>query len=103
MSDTKIDETAVRAGNATLTDRGSIYGDYNEGITVRCTLMKTLTDRYKVCYDKDMPAIYKEYLWDICNKLSRLAVTPSHIDSWHDIAGYSQLIENAIKQSGGVV
>jgi len=29
----------------------------------------------------------------IIMKLSRLSVTPNHIDSWTDIAGYARLIE----------
>jgi len=28
-------------------------------------------------------------IWDVVNKLSRLAVTPDHIDTWHDISVYA--------------
>ena len=92
-------EAGVRKGNPTLVARGAIYGDYRDGVTIRHELMSTLKEGYRVQNGAPMPPLYQEYLWDICNKLSRLAKCPQHIDSWHDVAGYAQLIENAIKES----
>ena len=33
------------------------------------------------------------YLSKIVMKLSRLAISPDHVDSWTDIAGYARLVE----------
>lgn len=34
----------------------------------------------------------------IVMKLSRIAVTPDHVDSWADIAGYAQLERDRLQQ-----
>ena len=96
----QVSEEAVRKGNPTLESRGSVYGNYAEGIKVRNNLMKVLKDGYQQQHDVEMPPKYQEYFWDICNKLSRLSKCPSHIDSWHDIQGYGALIENDLKETG---
>ena len=43
--------------------------------------------------------VQKEYFWDILNKLTRVAITPDHQDTWHDIAGYATLIERSLKEN----
>ena len=81
----------------TLKSRALIYGDYPSGIRLRATLMAAIKAQYKEKHKLDMPMIDEEHFRDIVQKLSRLAVTPRHIDSWHDIAGYARLVENDIK------
>jgi len=51
--------------------------------------------------EKEMDDNSIHYLWDICNKLCRLACTPNHIDSWHDIAGYATRVEETLKRKRG--
>jgi hypothetical protein len=85
----KIDET--------LASRELVYGDYPSGIRLRATLMAAIKTRYKEMHKMDMPVIDEEHFRDIIQKLSRLAVTPRHIDSWHDIAGYARLVENDLR------
>lgn len=85
--------------NETLKERGKVYGDYKGGSEFRANVMKLIIDRYAEVNHGGMPAIHMVYLYDIVNKLSRLASTPDHIDTWHDIAGYATLAEEAFKKA----
>lgn len=84
--------------NETLKERGKVYGDYKGGSFFRSVVMRAIIARYKEVNHGGMPDIYMVYLYDIVNKLSRLASTPDHIDTWHDIAGYAMLVEEALKK-----
>ena len=85
--------------NETLKERGKVYGDYKGGSEFRANVMELIADRYAKVNHGGMPAIHMVYVYDIVNKLSRLAVTPYHIDTWHDIAGYATLVEEALKKA----
>jgi len=86
----------------TKKSRKSIYGDYYLNIQTKSGLLDILERDYRLHHpdSSGMPTIYKHFFWDICNKLCRLACTPNHIDSWHDIAGYAQRIEETIENNG---
>ena len=60
--------------------------------------MKLIKDRHQAVNGKLLDALHMVYIYDIVNKLSRLATTPDHIDTWHDIAGYAMLVEEALKK-----
>lgn len=83
----------------TLKERGKVYGDYKGGSEFRANVMELIVDRYAKVNHGGMPAIHMVYVYDIVNKLSRLAVTPYHIDTWHDIAGYATLVEKALRKA----
>jgi len=83
--------------NETLESRDTSYGDYSMGVRLRATLMAAIKTRYKETHKVEMPSIDEEHFRDIAQKLSRLAVNPRHIDSWHDIAGYAILVENDLR------
>lgn len=85
--------------NETLKERGKVYGDYKGGSEFRANVMELIVDRYAKVNLGGMPAIHMVYVYDIVNKLSRLAVTPYHIDTWHDIAGYATLVEKALRKA----
>lgn len=85
--------------NETLKERGKVYGDYKGGSEFRANVMELIADRYAKVNHGGMPAIHMVYVYDIVNKLSRLAVTPYHIDTWHDIAGYATLVEKALRKA----
>lgn len=85
--------------NETLKERGKVYGDYKGGSEFRANVMELIVDRYSKVNHGGMPAIHMVYVYDIVNKLSRLAVTPYHIDTWHDIAGYATLVEKALRKA----
>ena len=74
----------------TLKQRGEVYGDYEGGSILRALIMKTIHNRYREVHGKTMPPLETVYIYDIVNTLSRLAVTPDHTDTWHDIAGYAK-------------
>lgn len=84
--------------NETLKERGKVYGDYKGGSFFRAVVSRAIIARYAEVNHGGMPDIYLVYLYDIVNKLSRLAATPDHIDTWHDIAGYATLVEEALKK-----
>jgi len=85
----------------TLEQRGNIYGDYHSGVELRAMIMDGLKKEYRKNHNNaHMPKVYEGYLWDQVNKLIRLAVSPNHIDSWHDIQGYAQLVEKALIKNG---
>ena len=85
--------------NETLKERGKVYGDYKGGSEFRANVMELIVDRYAKVNHGGMPAIHMVYVYDIVNKLSRLAVPPYHIDTWHDIAGYATLVEKALRKA----
>jgi hypothetical protein len=76
-----------------ITERGKTYGDFNRGIVLETQLLEAIKGRYHDHYGWEMPPIYVTYLTKIIMKLSRLSITPDHIDSWTDIAGYARLVE----------
>lgn len=80
--------------NKTLEDRGAHYGKYSEGVKLRATIMNLIKDRHLEANGDCMPRVFESMMWDLVNKLSRLAVSPDHIDTIHDIGGYAKLYED---------
>jgi|TARA_R110002110_G_scaffold175446_2_gene379037 hypothetical protein len=80
----------------TLQERGKDYGSFSGGIQIEADIIKLLTERYKKERGKVMDPICVQWLNHIAIKLSRLSITPNHVDSWHDIAGYATLIEKEL-------
>lgn len=80
----------------TLKERGEIYGDYKNGILFRTEMKKLIYNRFEQVHGRKMSISQQEFFSDTIMKLSRLAVTPNHKDSWHDLAGYAKLMEDAI-------
>jgi hypothetical protein len=74
-------------------ERGKVYGDFYEGITLEAQLLQAIKDRHMHHYGYEMSMVYQMYFSKILMKLSRLSVTPDHLDSWKDIAGYARLVE----------
>jgi len=81
-----------------LNRRKEIYGDYLGGTKVRVDILNIIRRRYLDINGKEMSDIHKMFFIDIINKISRLSASPEHIDSWTDIAGYSQRIIEAINE-----
>jgi len=82
----------------TLESRKAVYGPYREGCIIRMELMDIIKDAYRQFHKEDMPKIYIEYFFDVMNKFSRLAISPNHKDSWHDVAGYATRIEESLNE-----
>jgi len=81
----------------TLKERGDVYGDYKGGLEYRKGLETLMNNRYFQVHGINMPDKDMFLFNDIFAKLSRLAVTPRHQDSMHDLAGYALLVEEVIK------
>jgi len=82
----------------TLDERKSVYGDYSKLSEFRAELMSKFKLQYLEHHEEEMKEIDSLCIFDIVNKLCRLAITPDHIDSWHDIAGYATIIEKFYKE-----
>lgn len=81
-----------------IEERGKTYGDFNEGIELEATILGAIAKRYADHHGEDMPMVVALYFSKIAMKLSRLSITPDHIDSWADIAGYARLVELQLKK-----
>ncbi len=84
--------------NKTLEARKAVYGDYSKLTELRALILLEITDQYFNHHSRHMPIRELLCITDIVNKLCRLAITPTHIDSWHDIAGYATIIEKYYKE-----
>jgi Domain of unknown function (DUF6378) len=85
--------------NETLAQRGEIYGEFSQGIALEAEMLSMIAGRYYTEHDCDMPPWLLTAISKIVMKLSRLSVSPAHIDSWHDIAGYATLVETHLKET----
>jgi len=75
----------------TLEERGNRYGDFYEHARITQNIKSTMVDSPN--WDKITPAM-KEALEMIAHKIGRiLNGDPNYKDSWHDIIGYTRLIE----------
>lgn len=74
-----------------LKDRGSIYGDFTLNVNSRAIIMAQLQQVHIEKNGDLMSNVDYQAINDIVIKLVRLGATPSHVDSWVDIAGYSKL------------
>lgn len=87
--------------NATLQERGSRYGRFTEHAEATQqlkTIVRIYLKRQPVGF---MDADQKEALDMICHKIGRiLCGDPDWADSWHDIAGYAQLVANRLNEEG---
>jgi hypothetical protein len=81
---------------ATLDERGSRYGDFMGHAEITCAL-KGLIAQYALLRDKKLEQDQLEALDMICHKIGRIINgDPDYADSWHDIAGYAQLVANRL-------
>ena len=74
--------------DATLAERGAIYGDYANVARTAQALKQVL--EFGASWDA-MPDRQRESLHMIANKLARIVNGKPHRDSFVDIAGYSML------------
>lgn len=75
-----------------LAQRGSVYGSYNQGTEFRARMMEDMEKMRLHACGIQYTEVERVWLNDLMMKVRRLAVSPDHIDSWTDLAGYSTLI-----------
>lgn len=86
--------------NATLAERGARYGDFMGHSEVTQDL-KDVLEWHLVSRAKRLDPDQREALDMICHKIGRIINgDPNYADSWHDIAGYAQLVENRLLGKG---
>lgn len=80
--------------DATLAERGNRYGQFDEHARITQAIKAAYRDSPN--WAKLTPAM-KESLEMNAHKVGRiLNGDPAYIDSWHDIIGYTRLVENAL-------
>lgn len=82
----------------TLKERGKIYGEYAKHVETRVNILEMLSQHNIRVTGKLGGFSRFEYILfhDLVMKLVRLAGSPHHADSAHDLAGYATLYESLI-------
>lgn len=79
----------------TLSERGNRYGEFKEHARITQNLKRALIDspNWHALSDDQ-----KEALEMVAHKIGRiLNGNPNYHDSWHDIVGYSRLVESRLE------
>ncbi len=80
---------------ATLAERQAQYGSFVSVANTTGALMGVIKNSKN---GLTLPYAHEEALHMICSKIARIVNGDyNHLDSWHDIGGYSKLIEDLIK------
>lgn len=82
--------------NATLAERGNTHGDFIEQARLSQSFkgMMQASDNWD-----NMPTFQQEALQMIAVKMSRILTGNNWChDHWHDVAGYAQLVANALEK-----
>lgn len=88
----EIEQVRQQTIEATLTERGSRYGDFESVAGTTRALMRVLGNGDTF---EELSAAQYEALHMICSKMARIVNgDPDYKDNWHDIGGYAKLIEN---------
>ena len=81
--------------DATLAQRESTYGDYEDVAKISQFIKETLRDGKQY---HNLKSFQLESLDMICNKMARIVNgDPLYHDSWHDIQGYAKLVADKLK------
>lgn len=79
----------------TLTERGNRYGTFVGHAVITQTLKDVMSSTDN--WENSLSPSQKEALEMIAHKIGRiLNGDPNYADSWHDIAGYAQLIDKEL-------
>jgi hypothetical protein len=80
----------------TLTERGKRYGAFRDHAEISQSLKEVLIAAIDK-RDTDLAPDQCEALDMICHKIARIINgDPDYADSWHDIAGYAQLVADRL-------
>jgi len=81
----------------TLKDRGAIYGSYTNNVNFRVQTLDMMETMRVAATGYKYTTEEKVLIGDLLMKLARLAVSPDHVDTIHDIAGYANIIEDHLR------
>lgn len=80
--------------DATLAERGDRYGPFEGHARITQNIKRAMADLPNWSM---LPDDMKECLEMVAHKIGRiLNGDPKYADSWHDIAGYSKLVDDAL-------
>ena len=83
--------------NTTLTERGQRYGTFKNHAAIAQELKRALYRHMDQVSKVEPDADQLEAMEMICHKLARIVNgDPDYADSWHDIAGYAQLVADRL-------
>jgi len=83
--------------NHTLTERGARYGEFRDHAYISQSLKGELRRHMAIRDRLTLEPDQMEALEMICHKIARiLNGDPNYADSWHDIAGYAQLVADRL-------
>lgn len=84
--------------DSTLEERGRRYGDFSEHAQITQGIKRAMADSPNW---EGLPDDMREALEMVAHKIGRiLNGDPNYADSWHDIAGYSRLVESRLEGGG---
>lgn len=84
----------------TLKERGGRYGDFLDHARVAMGLKSFVANELQH-RDKVLAADQQQALDTIFDKIARIVNgDPDYVDNWHDIAGYSTLVERRLRGEG---
>lgn len=84
--------------DAILEERGSKYGDFGAGSALEANILEMIAINCEI--QTGSPMDFRSLVWvsKIIMKLSRISVSPTHLDSWVDIEGYARLVVLQLKK-----
>ncbi len=92
----EIEQVRQQTIEATLAERQAQYGCFEDVAFVTENIMATLS-KVRSNGLTDLPHTHRMALYMICSKIARIVNGDyNHKDSWHDIGGYSKLIEDLL-------
>lgn len=83
--------------DATLAERGTRYGEFSDHARITQNIKRAMENSKNwSMLDDDM----RESLEMIAHKIGRiLNGDPEYVDSWHDIIGYTKLVEDRLTKT----
>ena len=92
----EIEQVRKQTIEATLAERQAQYGCFEDVAFVTENIMATLS-KVRTNGLSDLPYPHRMALYMIASKMARIVNGDfNHKDSWHDIGGYSKLIEDLL-------
>ena len=95
----EIEQVRQQTIEATLAERQSTYGNFEDVAFVTENIMSVLS-KARTNGLSDLPHTHRMALYMIASKMARIVNGDfNHLDSWHDISGYAKLVEDLIKEN----
>jgi hypothetical protein len=95
----EIEQVRQQSIEATLAERQSTYGNFEDVAFVTENIMSVLGS-VRVNGLSELPTTHRMALYMIASKMARIVNGDfNFIESWHDISGYAKLVEDLIREN----